>query len=184
MQGECRGAPQLQLQAPPLAELREGQCVIVADMTVWEVRFGPVWMHNLYLRHSPTARSDSVSLVTSTEASGRLWLTQMTLQGAAPYADGVGAQGLVAGGPTYIEGALLASLRHALCKAVMSYKMRVRHVVRRQVLLCQDVLACCPVTTGQPASARSWPLCTSTHSCWLTSRRFHAHHIQHLGPKS
>lgn len=109
MQGECKGELQLQLQAPPLQKLREGQCVLVADMTVWEVRFGPVWMHNLYLRHSPTARSDSVALVTSKEESGRLWLTQMTLQGAAPYADGIGAQGLVAGGPTHVDGARLPS---------------------------------------------------------------------------
>ena len=102
VQGNCQAAPQL--QQPPLQKLRPGQCVLVTDMDLWHVRYGQLWMHNIYLRHTATARDDAVALTTSTEESGRLWMTHMTMQGAGQYADGIGALGLTAGGPTYVAG--------------------------------------------------------------------------------
>eukprot|EP00892_Ulva_mutabilis_P011349 jgi/Ulvmu1/8587/UM045_0030.1 len=110
IRGNCAAAPQLQLEGPPLLPLLPGQCVIVADMDLWHVRFGRLWMHNLYLRHTASVRDDAVALVTSTEPSGQLWLTQMTMQGAGAYADGIGALGLTAGGPTYVEGCRFSHL--------------------------------------------------------------------------
>lgn len=105
VQGNCQAEPQLQLQQPPLQKLRPGQCVLVTDMDLWHVRYGQLWMHNLYLRHTASARDDAVALTTSTEESGRLWMTHMTMQGAGQYAAGIGALGLTAGGPTYVAGA-------------------------------------------------------------------------------
>eukprot|EP00892_Ulva_mutabilis_P011353 jgi/Ulvmu1/8590/UM045_0033.1 len=104
IRGNCAAAPQLQLKGPPLLPLLPGQCVIVADMDLWQVRFGRLWMHNLYLRHVLTTRADIGLLLWSTDEGGHMWLTQMTVQGAGTYSDGSGVQGLSAGGPTYVEG--------------------------------------------------------------------------------
>ena len=110
LQGNCSEAPQLQLEGPPLLPLLPGQCVLLVDMDFAHVGYGRLWMHNLYLRHVASARADGVYLVATTQASGWLWLTLTTLQGAGQYAYGAGATGLGAGSPTYVAGAALPSL--------------------------------------------------------------------------
>eukprot|EP00892_Ulva_mutabilis_P005563 jgi/Ulvmu1/3379/UM158_0002.1 len=108
--GNCTAAPQLQLEDPPLLPLLPGQCVITTDMDIWHVRFGRLWMHNLYLRHTFSVRDNGVALIESTGPFVQLWMTQMTLQGAGMYAVGTGALGLNAAGPTYLEGCKFSHL--------------------------------------------------------------------------
>ena len=112
LQGNCATALQLQLEGPPALPLLPGQCVLVADMDVAHVGFGRLWVHNLYLRHAATARADEVSLVVTTQASGWLWLTLTTFQGAGKYAVGTGATGLYARSATYVSGAASAFPAH------------------------------------------------------------------------
>eukprot|EP00892_Ulva_mutabilis_P004134 jgi/Ulvmu1/2092/UM124_0007.1 len=110
IRGNCSSPPELQLEGPSLLPLLAGQCVLIADMYLLRVRFGWLWMHNLYLRHAVSARDDNMALIELTSEGGRLWLTKVTLQGAGMYRAGTGARGLVASGPTYVDGCRISQL--------------------------------------------------------------------------
>eukprot|EP00892_Ulva_mutabilis_P011358 jgi/Ulvmu1/8595/UM045_0038.1 len=110
IRGNCETTPELQLGDPPLLPLLPGQCVIMADMNLWQVRHGRLWMHNLYLRHVTSVRSDVSKLLWSTMEGGNMWLTQITVQGVGNYADGTGVRGLTSDGRTYIEGCQFSQL--------------------------------------------------------------------------
>ena len=109
MQGNCSIPPDLQLGGPPLVGRLPGQCVLVADMDLWEVRHGRLWIHNLYLRRAVSARDDFVALVYTSQYTAWLWVTQVTIQGAGQYAGDTGARALYVQSPTYVEGAPLCA---------------------------------------------------------------------------
>jgi hypothetical protein len=86
VQGNCTQAPPSVSDAPPLAPLREGQCLLVTrhDLFVWQDLVpSNVWLHNLYVR-SPAGTDDVGTVIywRPTSVGARLWLSAVTLQGA------------------------------------------------------------------------------------------------------
>eukprot|EP00892_Ulva_mutabilis_P011476 jgi/Ulvmu1/8700/UM047_0040.1 len=71
---------------PPLAPLREGQCLLLADSNIFSA-WHWLWLDSVYLRHKPSARAPgAATLIGGHRSSGggpaALYLTHSTLQGA------------------------------------------------------------------------------------------------------
>lgn len=56
------------------------QCVILTDMDLLRVQYGPMWLDNLYIRLRRAGRDDMPQLIEA-QHDGTAYLTHMTLQG-------------------------------------------------------------------------------------------------------
>ena len=85
MQGNCTGdPPQAFLNSlggvVALRPRATQQCVILTDMDLLRIQYGPMWLDNLYVRLRRSARDDQPQLIES-EFDGQAYLTRMTIQG-------------------------------------------------------------------------------------------------------
>lgn len=107
LQADCTGpVPVALTQVPgePLEQIAKGECLLIADASILTVSTGRLWLHGLYLRHNPTQRASSVTLLTTAAGSAELWMTDCILQGFRQYTDASGGAGLVANAPVYLQG--------------------------------------------------------------------------------
>ena len=122
MQGDCSDAPpaQVEVRGVPLLPVTPGQCLLVADTTIFTLGVGRLWLHNLYLRHTATQVSDPVVWLVRApyeNSEAQLWMTSCTLQGHGQYESGFGAFGLYLSSKAYVEGWLFSNhdgTRHAM----------------------------------------------------------------------
>lgn len=85
MQGNCVDPPPsavaLQLSGNGLAPRRGNQCVLTTPVDTIQVNAGNVWLDSLYLRLRTTGVTFSYPGLISSTAAGRLWMTNITMQG-------------------------------------------------------------------------------------------------------
>lgn len=85
MQGNCSEAPPQSLLnrlggLVSLRPLRAQQCIIVTDMDLLRVQYGPLWLDNLYVRLRRSSRDERPQLIEA-EFDGKAYLTRVTIQG-------------------------------------------------------------------------------------------------------
>jgi hypothetical protein len=85
VQGNCTDDPPLALlkrlgEQAPLRPRLKNQCLILTDMNLVRIQYGPMWLDNLYVRLLRSDRAAEPKLI-ETEFDGRAYLTRMTLQG-------------------------------------------------------------------------------------------------------
>lgn len=105
LQGNCTGAPPspvaFQITAPSLLPLKQEQCLLVVAEDTLNIQAGNAWLDNIYFRLRSTG-SDEAPTVLTAQASGRLWATNVTIQGdGSPTSQAIratNAQGVYADG--------------------------------------------------------------------------------------
>jgi hypothetical protein len=105
VQGNCSSEPSatiLGLSEPALVERKPGQCVLVTDVRLMNVKQN-LWMDSLYIRHHTTTTTDTPTILDGYGKGCNLWLTSVTLQGDSFEAPAIGGFD-IAGGQLYAEG--------------------------------------------------------------------------------
>ena len=110
MQGNCTSplpayAAAASLGGSPLATPQPQQCLLLVDAAAIQIGEGDLWLGNVLLRFKSTARSTAESAggspIVEVGSEGRLWMTNVTMQG---HGAGTSVQTLFAQGPTLCSG--------------------------------------------------------------------------------
>jgi hypothetical protein len=111
VQGNCTSEPSalaLGISEPALVARKPGQCVLVTEVKLFEVKQN-LWMDNLYIRHHITSSTDSGTILSGNGKGCNLWLTSVTLQGGSSKPTGSSGVQFI-GGIVYAEGVQTGSL--------------------------------------------------------------------------
>lgn len=85
VQGNCLDPPPsavaLQLSGDGLAPRLGNQCILTTPADTLHVSAGNVWLDHLYLRLRATGVADTHINLISANKAGRLWMTNVTVQG-------------------------------------------------------------------------------------------------------
>lgn len=85
VQGNCADPPPsavaLQLSGDGLAPRLGSQCILTTPADTLHVSAGSVWLDRLYLRLRATGVADPLINLVSANKAGRLWMTNVTMQG-------------------------------------------------------------------------------------------------------
>lgn len=140
--------------------LKPGQCLLLTDANVMYARNGRLWLNNVYIRLRMTERARSTgsapALVSVTDApSGRLYMTNVTLQGSSTFP----STGLYITSAAYIAGVNHPALMHHLTSSAgpLRYAMPL-------LLACLKAVTCISGWWQPPVACLSLNLGPAAHA--------------------
>jgi hypothetical protein len=124
MQGNCAKPPSEEMKASSSLDLPPGQCVVfvqVAPDSFFLRLERRMWIDNLYIIETtaPSQEGQKAGPIIQVTPSGRIWVTQSTIQGSQVY-NGIELNqiGIATEGSTYVSGALHTSFHPALAASL------------------------------------------------------------------
>lgn len=142
MQGKCNTKPSSEALgltgSAPLTDWRPGQCVIVTDVTAFDVQ-KTIWLDSLYIRHQNTFRTDPSSVIWCDSKDCLLWMTNVTLQGG----DNADPHSLrVIAGQMYAKG--MPKIGFPSMSCILNKCMRTLNKCMRALKVSSDLFPFCP----------------------------------------
>ena len=144
MQGNCTStlpayATPAALAGVPLATPQDRQCLVLVDVACMRVDEGDLWLSHVLLRVQNTTRSTALasgseegSALVEVGSNGRLWMTDVTLQG---HGEGATVQALSVQGPVLCSGTFLPFFCFILCSALRQVSLEHRNGMIQQQYL-------------------------------------------------